>query len=909
MAQINIAGTLHNTEEIQGDALNSHVVAHADEILDATKGKKQSEVNTDVDTALADRYTKEETYSKSQVDNLITTPNVQYVSVTATAQTTSVTDVLPATGAADTIYRVGFWDGSAFDDGKYSEYAWNGSAYQLLAVRSGSLDGVYDISANNLTEGQPTQYADLAAALGTNGANVPTGVRAGGMSVKFIIQLYTVAKTTSGTQPSGTLLNTDPGIAVGNTYKAADLSAFATLPTTDAVVYYVSDGEETPTYTIYTISKNAISGCAYVQYRLMSAVWSNVVTDWQGVDAEPTAGSKNLVESGGVYDCVHAISSKTLLEQGTQYKNVYVGSDTSEGQIGEIVTSISPNAYAVSIDLEPGDYAIILKGYIWLGDYGYAFFDKNDDVLTYGKYPIDGEQTLNVPTGATYVHLSLRSAQAYGRDVTIKSSSSLKDSVSALQDDVTILQDGVADIDNKIGEYSGEVQETITTEAIQYKNVYVGSDTSVGQVGEIINSTSQSSFAARVELPLGTLKVKIYARRWVGDFGCAFFDSNNILKGYTKYNTLIPAETLFQYLTIDVPDGSSYLNVSLGGDDKSLTLYSVKTIASTLNDLSGDIDSLSESVLQIEEEIDDISSTEFYNPLGSPAPYVSSLDTTGLSLFTTVSDLYAAWDALAAAHSDFLKKEADLGRDASNTYDIRHYTLRFQHPEVNTARDLTGENLWSDSTFKMRRVILNMATHGNEKPSVLGGYLAIKAILESSDNWAEFIKDNFIIDIVPCLNPYGFQNDTRDNSASVNINRDFNSSTPQDETAAMKSLISDLKPKGLVGIVDCHNCNYNGGGYLVAKSTYKYYHYYARMAQMLQSLLYSQLNTVFGSGDNHFHLWVSSDSGQLHEYADTQKLLGCTFEIANNAGVNGAPLTKSIAVNLLASFGAFIGIE
>lgn len=179
MAQINIAGTLHNTEEIQGDALNSHVVAHADEILDSTQEKKQSEVNADVDTALADRYTKSETYSKSQVDNLITTPDVQYVTV-------ATYSALPATGEPDTIYRVASWDGSAVDAGKYSEYAWNGTAYQLLAVRSGSLDGVFDISANNLTEGQPTQYADLAAAIGTNGANVPVGVRAGGMQVRFI---------------------------------------------------------------------------------------------------------------------------------------------------------------------------------------------------------------------------------------------------------------------------------------------------------------------------------------------------------------------------------------------------------------------------------------------------------------------------------------------------------------------------------------------------------------------------------------------------------------------------------------------------------------------------------------------------------------------------------------------------
>ena len=39
----------------------------------------------------------------------------------------------------------------------------------------------------------------------------------------------------------------------------------------------------------------------YVQYRLMSNVWSTTVADWQGVDDEPTVESDNLVKSGGVY--------------------------------------------------------------------------------------------------------------------------------------------------------------------------------------------------------------------------------------------------------------------------------------------------------------------------------------------------------------------------------------------------------------------------------------------------------------------------------------------------------------------------------------------------------------------------------------------------------------------------------
>ena len=47
-------------------------------------------------------------------------------------------------------------------------------------------DGVFDISAYNASGGTLATYADLAAALGSSGANVPEGVRKGGMSVKYV---------------------------------------------------------------------------------------------------------------------------------------------------------------------------------------------------------------------------------------------------------------------------------------------------------------------------------------------------------------------------------------------------------------------------------------------------------------------------------------------------------------------------------------------------------------------------------------------------------------------------------------------------------------------------------------------------------------------------------------------------
>ena len=64
-------------------------------------------------------------------------------------------------------------------------------------------------------------------------------------------------------------------------------------------------------------SDSSISGNKYVQYRLMATAWSNIIADWQGVDNEPTAGSNNLVKSGGVAEKLSELESEVKLEFGT----------------------------------------------------------------------------------------------------------------------------------------------------------------------------------------------------------------------------------------------------------------------------------------------------------------------------------------------------------------------------------------------------------------------------------------------------------------------------------------------------------------------------------------------------------------------------------------------------------------
>lgn len=76
--------------------------------------------------------------------------------------------------------------GNTWDTNEIIEVFYDGAKYQAYNVAGSNGDGVFDISAYNLTDGQPTPYEDLAAALGPNGDNIPLSLRKRGMSIKFV---------------------------------------------------------------------------------------------------------------------------------------------------------------------------------------------------------------------------------------------------------------------------------------------------------------------------------------------------------------------------------------------------------------------------------------------------------------------------------------------------------------------------------------------------------------------------------------------------------------------------------------------------------------------------------------------------------------------------------------------------
>ena len=111
-------------------------------------------------------------YTKAEVNNLVSTPHQQYVTVATKADLDAIT-----IGSADTIYRVSNYDGTQVDATKYAEYAWDGTQYMLLSVKS-AVGEVFDVSEYN----SDATYETLAAAL----AAVPESVQRGGMSIKFV---------------------------------------------------------------------------------------------------------------------------------------------------------------------------------------------------------------------------------------------------------------------------------------------------------------------------------------------------------------------------------------------------------------------------------------------------------------------------------------------------------------------------------------------------------------------------------------------------------------------------------------------------------------------------------------------------------------------------------------------------
>ena len=97
---------------------------------------------------------------------------------------TALASAVSNPGEAETVYvQIPIADATPTKIDHEDRYKYNGTSWEYeYSPNASPIDGVFDISAYN----NNTAYADLASALGTNGANIPQSVRKGGMMIRFV---------------------------------------------------------------------------------------------------------------------------------------------------------------------------------------------------------------------------------------------------------------------------------------------------------------------------------------------------------------------------------------------------------------------------------------------------------------------------------------------------------------------------------------------------------------------------------------------------------------------------------------------------------------------------------------------------------------------------------------------------
>ena len=213
-----------------------------------------------------------------------------------------------------------------------------------------------------------------------------------------------------------------------------------------------------------------------------------------------------------------------------------------------------------------------------------------------------------------------------------------------------------------------------------------------------------------------------------------------------------------------------------------------------------------------------------------------------------------------------------------------------------------------DKTKTEKPIILIVGgVHGDEKTSIYGIYETVKFLLESN-KWSRFITSNFVIQIVPCLNVYGFNNNKRNNSNDKDLNRDFIKTT-QKETKALTNYIKRNKDRIKI-LLDSHNA-YNEE-FVSCKQEMKYFEEYEDVAFKLNLFL----NGKYECDDKKSFLWISrsQNDGTLSDFINKNKFIGHTVESPRSLTKeihypnpinyeDGAEVTKDLLVNLMYIYG------
>ena len=282
----------------------------------------------------------------------------------------------------------------------------------------------------------------------------------------------------------------------------------------------------------YTTSK-------YEHYRQTSTSWSTAVSDWQGVDAVPMPGSKNLVESGGVHDELYitSIVEEVLTVQAHTDgdKKLFNVSSTT----GEISESSAGSHRACELELPSNAYSLTYPAIKFNGNYGYAFLDENDDFISGVKTTTTADITVDLTIPIANGAKKIRFTALYGNvlvPVTLKTIN-ITSKFEKLKDDI-----------------EDELNYSKSSVEISKYNGYSDGDNKLFNVSSTTGEFTVSSGGSHraIEIPLDNTMVSAVFTSYTfsGNFGYAFLSSeNDFLSGHK-----ISGETTTVEVTVPISE-------------------------------------------------------------------------------------------------------------------------------------------------------------------------------------------------------------------------------------------------------------------------------------------------------------------------------------------------------------------
>ena len=238
--------------------------------------------------------------------------------------------------------------------------------------------------------------------------------------------------------------------------------------------------------------------------------------------------------------------------------------------------------------------------------------------------------------------------------------------------------------------------------------------------------------------------------------------------------------------------------------------------------------------------------------VGSPEIYISPIVSETYSSLNgkKTSELYAEWDSMAERFPEYISRGEDLGEVTKNgaTYALRQYTIGYNkkwlinhEPTKDEVIINDAANYWQERD-DARKILIPIGMHGEEKTACWGAMLAFKELLESNEKWAMFIKSNFVLKVIPSVNPSGFNDNQRASSNGSVMNREESVDAP--ENIMLLNWVE--KNKDAFVLLDFHGTQ-GRYAYLPCWDGAPLYDIVKRTAIQLSSSLYSNYKEFYDS--------------------------------------------------------------